>query len=334
MELYMTNSKGKILHYGQKQPFSLKRQKELLENFRGFLIKCLVKTGIQTEASYFDIMIQPHGTYDGLLYFSKIPVDSSDRILRKKISLDNHEYTPQTQNEKNYLNSIFEVRENGKPCWYVLQVNRILLERNTFDNAWITVSTDSFPYYQLRSDWNKIAYKKGVNESPDSFGIIAGKNYADIKTLIQNSFKDDSLHKQAEQILDYYHAKGLHGCDKYSNQKTLFLSDLYDTQPTAEEVYHAFEITRIFLKRQTGTKAHLHYKGNNLIWTFHGAELYIHVCHQEKYNIGGIFYHEDQLKEQIKNIVNGRPDISQKEWYQSLLPFLAEQNTTRKGRNV
>ena len=154
MKLYMTDSKGMMIRSEQKQQLSMNRQKEQLEKFRTFLLKCLEKTGTQEDTSYFDIMIQPNGTYDGLLYFSKIPVDSSDNILRKKIALDNHEYQPKSPDERNYLQSVFEVRENGHPCWYVLQVSRILLERNQSDNEWIAVHTDSFPYCQLRADWH------------------------------------------------------------------------------------------------------------------------------------------------------------------------------------
>lgn len=330
----MTDSKGMMIRSEQKQQLSMNRQKEQLEKFRTFLLKCLAKTGTQTDTSYFDIMIQPKGIYDGLLYFSRIPVDSSDKILRKKIALDNHEYKPESPDEKNYLQSIFEVRENGHPCWYVLQVSRILLERNQSDNEWIAVHTDSFPYCQLRADWHKIAYKKGMNESPDSFGIIAGKSYSDTANLLRTALPDNPLHTQTKQILDYYRTKGLCGRDRNSNHKTLFLADLYSSQPTAEEVYHAFEITRIFLKRQTGRKEYLHYKENNLIWTFQGAEQYIHVCSQDKYNIGGYFYQKEQLKELLCHIIHDKADVPQKEWYQSLVPFLAEHNITKKGRTI
>lgn len=322
------------MHSRQKQKLFLNSQKEQLEKFRNFLIRCLETTGIQTNASYFDIMIQPKGTYDGLLYFSKIPIDSSDKILRKKIALDNHEYRPETRDEKMYLQSIFEVRENGHPRWYALQVSQILLERNICDNTWIAVSRKNFPYCQLREDWHKITYRKGINETPDSFGIVAVRNYADTEILLHTAIADDLLNNQTEKILSHYCKKGLHDRDADSNHKTFFLFDLYKSQPMAEEVYHAFEIIKIFLKRITGTKAYLHYKGNNLIWTFHGAERYIHVCRQNRYNIGGLFYNEEQLKEQMHNIIYGKSDIPQKEWYSSLVPFLAEYNITKKGRNV
>lgn len=330
----MTDSRGTAQHFRNKPNLSLLRQKEQTEHFRNFLVQCLVRKGIQTDTSYFDIMTQPKGTYDGLLYFSKIPVDSSDKILWKKIALDNHEYTPETPEESVYLHSLFEVRENGHPCWYVLQVNQILMERNLFDNEWIAVRSVSFPYYQLRRDWNTIAYKKGVNESPDSFGIIAGKNYADTEMLIQTAVQNDIINGQTEQILNFYQEKRLSGRDSDSNQKTYLLADLYEKQPTAAEVYHAFEITKIFLKRQTGEKAYLHYHGNNMVWTFRGVPVYIHICSQERYNIGGIFYDRKSLEELLHHVIYDKSGIPQKEWYQPLVPFLAEHNLTKKGKRL
>lgn len=170
--------------------------------------------------------------------------------------------------------------------------------KNLFDNEWIAVKREkAIPYYQFGTEWKLI------------------------NTAVERSLIDTEIDK----ILSFYQKRCLNDCDIYSNEKTNFLYKLYRTQPQHHEVYHAFQIMRKFLKKQTGTKAHIYYTGNDLIWDKDGEQIRFHVCKENNYNVGGTFYKADQLKQQIENQVS----FPQKEWYQSLLPFFSEKEYIR-----
>lgn len=81
----MTDSKGNILCYGKRKKLKKENHGMNLEKFKIVMLKCLQKTGIPVDSDYFDIMIQPLGEYDALLYFSKVEIDSSEKILKKRL---------------------------------------------------------------------------------------------------------------------------------------------------------------------------------------------------------------------------------------------------------
>lgn len=321
MELYMTDSRGNVKNASEKEKLSGNLQKERLIKFSDFMKKCLLKTGVQVSPDYFDLMVQPNGEYDGLLYFSKIPLDSSAGILRRKIAVTRGEFIPESA-ERLLLDSIFEVRENGKPCWYQLMVNKILLKRNLCDNQWIDVRQEKeMLYCQLKREWSSMVYRKG-NTSSSSFFMFSDRNYNHTETLLQTAVSHEKLAKGIEQVLAFYRQNGLQNRDVYSNEKTMFLYQLKLAEPEHHEVYSAFEDMRKFLKRQTGKMANLHYKENSLIWDNPDGQIIFHVCSQNRYNVGGNFYTVQELKKMLAENVN----FQQKEWYSSLQPFLSKNN--------
>ena len=320
MELYMTDSRGNVKNASEKEKLSGNLQKERLIKFSDFMKKCLLKTGVQVSPDYFDLMVQPNGEYDGLLYFSKIPLDSSAGILRRKIAVTRGEFIPESA-ERLLLDSIFEVRENGKPCWYQLMVNKILLQRNMLDNQWIAVRQDTpVPYCCFKSEWDKMIYRKGENESPTAFALLSKRNYGDTAMLLQTARLQETINENTDKVISYYTRKALFSCDIYSNDKTMFLYQLAEQQPEIAEVYRDFKLMKIFLKKLTGKRAYLHYEGQDMIWHTGNEEIRFHVCKNESYNIYGYFYNMEELKQQIA----GEIPFQQKVWYRSLMPFFGD----------
>ena len=317
----MTDSKGNVRSYQERKKLSKEMQSEKLEQFRNVMMQCLQRTGTQAVSDYYDMMMQPTGQHDALLYFSKTEIDSSEKMLKQKIAYQNGTYCPASNEEKYLLNSIFEIHENGRPHWYLLQANKIILTRNLFDNKWIAANREeAVPYYRFGLEWKSMMYQKSVNESSESYIMLSKKNYNDKVMLINTALYQPEIDSKTDNILACYRKRCLSEYDMQSNEKTAFLFSLYRSQPEHSEVYHAFELMRKFLKKQTGTRAYLHYKGNDLIWNRNGREIRFHVCRNNCYNVGGLFYDADQLKQQIEKQIS----FPQKEWYQPLIPFFSE----------
>ena len=322
----MADSKGNIEYADKKKPLSGSQQKENLLKFTDFMQDCLISTGIRTVPEYFDTMIQPLGEYDGLLCFGKIPIDSSAKILRKKIDFLNGVYTPEHE-EKMILQSIMEVRENGKPCWYQLMVNKILLQRNMFDNQWITVRLDKpVLYASFKENWNSMVYRKGVHETTDSFILLSKRNYGNTDMLIQTAPLQEQFENAAETILLLYMNDMLSDSDIYSNDKSIFLYELMQEKTDSSKIYFDFAMMRKFLKMQTGKRAYLHYEQQDLLWNTGQENIRIHVCKNQRYNVYGYFYSIHELTQQIASNMPLRTKV----WYSALLPFFNDKRYTGK----
>ena len=321
MKYYMADSRGAIRCSSEKEKLTGKKQKEQLEKTTEFFRQCLSKTGIQTAEDYFSTTIQPNGEYDGLMYFTKMQIDSSAEILKQKIGFQNGDYKTSSA-ERAVFDSIFEVRENGRPCWYLLYGNWILLKRNLFDNQWITVQREQpVVYQQFISSIQKNAYVKGKNESRNSIYLLSKKEIKNPDLLLQEAVMQEQSDKMTDKIIAFYAKSVLNGADNFSNDKSAFFYRLTKEKPAPDEVYQSFKEMKYFLKRQTDTIVFLHYEGSDLIWKGNNQHLRFHVCKNGRFNIYGIFYEKEELKQQIA----ARMPFQRKEWYQSLMPFFEEQ---------
>ena len=318
MKYYMADSRGTICSSSEKKSLSGKEQMEKLKKTSVFFRQCLSKTGIQTAEEYFGTAIQPNGEYDRLLYFTKAEIDSSSEILKQKIRFQNGEYQP-TNAERILFQSIFEVRENGRPCWYLLYGNWIILKRNLFDNQWISIQREKpVIYQQFVMNLQKNIYRKGRNESRNSIYLISEKKDAEV--LLQEAVSQEQSDKMTDNIIAFYQKNVLKETDNFSNEKTAFFYHLAKEKPEPEEVYRSFKEMKYFLHRQTGTIIFLHYEGSDLIWKGNNQALRIHVCRNSRFNVCGVFYEKEELKQQIAE----RKPFEKQEWYNALQPFFEE----------
>ena len=322
MKYYMADSRGTIHSSSEKEKLTGREQMKKLEKTTDFFRQCLSKTGIQTSENYFSTAIQPNGEYDRLMYFTKMPIDSSADILKQKICFQNGDYISASNAERAVFDSIFEVRENGRPCWYLLYGNWILLKRNLFDNQWIAVQREQpVIYQQFISSLQKNAYVKGENESKNSIYLLSKKEIQNADLLLQEAVLQEQSDKMTDKIIGFYAKNILHETDNYSNDKSAFFYQLTKEKPAPDEVYQSFKEMKYFLRRQTDTMVFLHYEGSDLIWKGKNRQLRFHVCKNGRFNIYGFFYEKEQLKQQIAS----KMPFQKKEWYHSLMPFFEEQ---------
>lgn len=206
----------------------------------------------------FDLMLQPCGFEDRLLWFSKLRLEGdSDLVKQSQNAVKNPDFVYQNEEQKALFHSVFSAFEKGKTNWYLLNAETICLTRNMYDMKFIKAEREApLPFYSFieRSKTNRISKEELIlKEITDKIQYLApNKDYSDVRFVIQTA-----LPRAEGDKLDGYIAAGLHkfqereleGCDEYSNDKTYALMLLNDCRLDKGEQFPIYQELRTWVKR-------------------------------------------------------------------------------------
>ena len=225
MKKYAFNSEG-IAVTCEKikvQPDTLHSKLTELQQLSDKMTILLNKNGIVVSA--FDMMIQPFGNEEQLLFFSKEQLPSDGELVKQAGFAKHHpNYFTEHPEEEYFLKSIYGIVENGKVAWYLLMADFFCLTRNIADNKWITIQHRAIPYYQFVSELSDIMIRKEDNEQHDVNGRY--KFYSKEKEkksptlILQTAVARDAQYQQnIDTSLNLYRLIAMDSVDSFSNEK-------------------------------------------------------------------------------------------------------------------
>lgn len=254
----------------------IRNEKKRLKEYRKFIsvLKAFTETDFITKdfSAEKAMILTRNYCLDEIIFFSKQPIDSTNDILRKAFG----DYKPINEKENFYLKSIFRTQENNTFKYYLINAEKIEIERNIFDGNIINIKFNHNKSVPIIS-FVKQMEKNRITNTPKDYVHLFDENEREInlselskENIISMAVTKNKNNYDTDSFLTHFYncicraekKAGLNDRDCHSNKKNMNIIFTEDYKYTGKmfPIYTQFKerISKIdFLTVPT-------YKGNTL----------------------------------------------------------------------
>ena len=303
------------------------------------MLPILQDYGIEANITSFDYMFQPLFTEDRLLFFSKIELEASARIVREAYmaSLNPDAYSESSQ--KDILKSIFSIQEKNRTLWYLVYAEAFVLERNLYDTKYISLrNAHPVPYYRFINDLKDIS----ITDSELQKGGLCDKyiqispyerDCNNMEEVIQTAVQRDRIPQKEPTPFDaalhmaaktYAEHAEIALRDSNSNRKMLCLHQINDNKDDKNAIFKTYNELKYYLKHTFPETYGICYKKNAIYFRIPGKEhgtVFISNAEKEQFIVGGKTV---RGMENLKKMIANDSCYQKKEWFEEIQPYIAK----------
>lgn len=312
--------------YGEVQPalngnaIKLKNEhtrKQELNEITNLIIDRLASIGTSATTDSFAYIIQPFFINDKIVMFVKIRIEPDNELVRQKFLKGAI---------KDVLSeSVFCLKENERPVWYILYALETRFERNLCDCCFQKVTIGQLtPYKQYMEEVEKSLMPDAMYKSKKM-----SKGY---RILIERFDRERALKSAAilgsaqlenilkDSIADICKVIGLDKKYPFANSVFYCLNYINDNNFSGQ-VYPVYTKLKEMIKSVQPTAHTIRYSGTVISYTLSGRVYKIYLCDGSNDDIvyvfnGNVINDEKELSEQVSKKVI-------KQWYETrVVPFI------------
>jgi hypothetical protein len=245
-------------------------------------------TSLGTTADSFSIKFQPFYTEDHIMLMYKVPLESSNPLVRRAYDLRTGKRSSEFIFPADYplLKSIYSEEVKEKTQWYALYVQDMVLERNIFDCMWIQIvplRPVTFYEFERYSEVNLITpeqLRTGTGNKAFHYpsGIPTAESALRAAMPLEGSVRPSGIEgKILSAMRQMYHQFGFDKRYRYANKAFYCLYAINDRR-YAGKIFVVYQEIKDIIKRSYPTAYNIRYNDRQITFQHDEVQTAIYVC--------------------------------------------------------